>query len=528
LDRLERVFFGTPATATPQQRRHGRGGNRQRVRPAIPTPKTVSLTRLEVKAASAGAGDTTVTLALTLTNTGASAAEYVTALPLPPGVFVNGFRLHVHGVPVPGRITEKKTALWVYTTIRDRERRDPGLLIYTSPDALELRVFPVEPATPSIVEIDFLVPAEVGAETWRDARSDPATILRRLGAAVPPQRADTLQGTAVVGLDRRALLPVEREPYLHLIVDRSQDNPFRGDVATALRDLRRRFPAARLGRVTLANHNVASLVSPLTPLDELPARMRTYDHAMAPTGGLLLDLALAHGLRQHATLELDADMSTPPPRPIFVVLGKTAAVRTMELPLTTAWVDLVPGLEVYEYGDDGTFRTDVAEGAAAAPLVRAGKSLRPVRDAFPVRFAATLEPVEYWSPAERRWQTVADIGKRAQPGAWGRAVSLLLRQHDIERNPGGAGDDRRSLLLAGREAGVMTHAASYIVVENAAQWKMLEVGERRKLGQSDALDHVETPAPGWVWFAGGFAAWLALRRWRERRAVSLASVRQLG
>lgn len=532
LARLEQVFFGTPSTATLPPAR-GRLGNRQRVRPAVPTPKTVSVTRLDVKAASAGTGDTTVTLAFTLTNTGNDVAEYVTALPLPPGVFVNGFRLHIHGAPVPGRITEKKTALWVYTTIRDRERRDPGLLVYTAPDALELRVFPVETKTPSLVEIDFLVPAEVGAETWRGLHLDPAAVLRRLGAAVRPQRADTPQGTTVVGLDRLALPPVERESYLHLIIDRSKDNSFRGDVSLALRDLRKRFPAAKLGRVTLAHHNVASLVSPLTPLDELPSRLRTYDYAMAPAGGLLLDLALAHGLRQHATQELDVATSSttqPPPRPIFVVLGKTAAARTPDIPLATAWVDLVPALELYEFGDDGTFRTSIAPTSAATsvPLVRAGQSLRPVRGASPVRFAATPDPVEYWSPAERRWQPVADLSPRAQPGAWARAVSLLLRQHDAERNPGGAGDDRRSLLLAGRDAGLMTHATSYIVVENAAQWKMLEVGERRKLAQNEALDHVETPAPGWVWLAGGFAAWLAVRRWRERRAASLASVRQLG
>ncbi len=518
LARLEQVFFGAPSPAESQYTR-GRLGNRQRVRPAIPTPKTVSLTRLDVKAASAGAGDTTVTLAFTLTNTGAWPAEYVTALPLPPGVFVNGFRLHVHGAPVPGRITEKKTALWVYTTIRDFERRDPGLLVYTAPDALELRVFPVEKNTPSIVEIDFLVPAEVSAETWRGLHLDPAAVLRRLGASVRPQRIDTPQGVAVVGLDRLHLPPVAREPYLHLIVDRSLDNPFRGDFALALRDLRRRFPAAHFGRVTLANHNVASLVSPLTPLDELPERMRAYDRAMAPAGGLLLDLALAHGLRQHASQELDVATPSlaPPPRPIFVVLGKTAAVRTLAAPLATAWSDVVPGLEVHDYGDDGTFRTSLAQtSAAAVPLVRAGRSLRPVRGPAPVRFISTPDPIEYWAAVERRWLPVADLRSRSQPGAWGRAMSLLLRQHDAERNPGGAGDDRRSLVLAGRDAGLMTHATSYIVVENAAQWKLLDVGERRKLAQNDALDHVETPAPGWAWLACGFAIWLAVRRWCSR------------
>ena len=121
------------------------------------------------------------TMAITLHNTGAAPAEFAQILPLPAGVYVSGFRLHIEGRPVSGRITEKKTALWVYTMIRDSGRRDPGLLFYNAPDELELRVFPVVAAKPSVVEIDFILPSGGGPEPGGSASAsnplDPAEAL---------------------------------------------------------------------------------------------------------------------------------------------------------------------------------------------------------------------------------------------------------------------------------------------------------------------------------------------------------------
>ena len=53
-----------------------------------------------------------------------------------------------------------------------------------------------------------------------------------------------------------------------------------------------------------------------------------------------------------------------------------------------------------------------------------------------------------------------------------------------------------------RESGILLPATSYIVVENSAQWKMLELKEKQKLKNKKALeftDTVETPEPStWI------------------------------
>ena len=75
-------------------------------------------------------------------------------------------------------------------------------------------------------------------------------------------------------------------------------------------------------------------------------------------------------------------------------------------------------------------------------------------------------------------------------------------------------------MAASRESGVMLASTSYIVVENSAQWRILEVSERKKLDQNSALDFKEAPAPSAAWLILGFGIWWGLRRWWfARRAI---------
>ncbi|MFH1499024.1 MAG: MSEP-CTERM sorting domain-containing protein, partial [Verrucomicrobiota bacterium] len=321
LDRIETTFFGA-ATASREHRTDrwdffdGRGSNRDRnlMPRAQPPPRLVEVTDLGWSAAN-GQSNATVTLRLTLEAPAETPqSEYITRLPLPEGVFVNGFRLHVNGQPVPGRITEKKTALWVYTMIRDSERRDPGLLFYDD-DELELRVFPVVGGTPSVVEIDFLTPGHVANASLGTAPATPAEAVAGLAGL-----DDEAMAPAVITGDSTVLavpprgLPVStaRRPYLHLIVDRSAANAYPADWREALPTLRRAFPRAALARVTLAHHDTLDVVPTLTALDALPG---PDANDLAPSGALGLDAVLARAIRQHRDLDLDAGADAPEPPP---------------------------------------------------------------------------------------------------------------------------------------------------------------------------------------------------------------------
>ena len=531
LARLEKVFFGT--TGSTQNRDFVRSQNgslfgrsvrdRARMPRATPPLRTVEVSRLDARVLPAGDANAVFTLALTLHNTGPQAAEYRQTLPLPSGVFVSGFRLHINGTPVPGRIFEKKTALWVYTMIRDSERRDPGLLVYNKPDELELRVFPVPPGKPATVEIDFLIPASLAAaEAPVDSRN-PAAVLAWLGGALPPQLANNPRGGFVAGVFAARHLPaVGREPYLDLIIDRSADNGFTGDLPTALRALQKKFPDARNARITLANYDIVDLAAGLTSIDELAARkVPDAMRALPMRGDLALDLALAHAICRHRDADLDAGPAGNgvPARPVFVILSRKAGPRSLDLEITGAWSDLLPGLEIYELGTDGAMVAHRSSGASATPFLRLGKSVRSLVSGVATRFAAAgqADRLEYWSPDTAHWLPVPEVTRQADTTAWSRAVSLQLQQQDHARSPGGSDVDLPALVKASRDSGVLLASTSYVVVENAAQWRMLELSERQKLGQNAALDFRETPTPPALVVALGFGLWLAGWRWLKRR-----------
>ena len=533
LIKLEKTFFGEAGLNTSNDLfRSGRSGNREstvrdqsRMPRAQPVPRTVALQSLHVGIAPVDQASAVLTLSFTLQNTGTAPAEYVKSLPLPAGVYVSGFRLQIDGKPVPGRITEKKTALWVYTMIRDSERRDPGLLYYNGADELELRVFPVVPERPSVVEIDFLVPAPAAALEITKSIADPIEVLRQAAALVNPTLITSGNSVALIGAQTLSSLPiVPREPYLHIIVDRSAKTGFKGSLSEAIATLQKTFPAARRGRVSLVNHDVVDAVDALTPLADLTSLdAAKLDHLVLPSGGFSLDRALASAIRRHRDVDLDhpASPTSLPPRPIFVVLSNNDTPLPLQLEFTKEWSDLLPQLEIHQLGSAGLLSLQHGTGSIDTPLIRLAGTVRPLNTHGIVRFpkSAGHETVEYYDPIVAQWKPLPEIVDRANEGQWAQAFALQLEQQDYSRSPGDSAFDLKSLVATSRETGILIPSTSYIVVENSAQWRMLEISERQKLDQNSALAFRETPEPSVIVLILGFAGYVMIRRLRTRRAI---------
>ena len=62
-------------------------------------------------------------------------------------------------------------------------------------------------------------------------------------------------------------------------------------------------------------------------------------------------------------------------------------------------------------------------------------------------------------------------------------------------NPSLGSSGLSAIVNLSRETGIMVAATSYIAVENSAQWKMLELKERQKLANQNALDFEQIPEP---------------------------------
>ncbi|HEX8311210.1 MAG TPA: MSEP-CTERM sorting domain-containing protein, partial [Chthoniobacteraceae bacterium] len=230
--RLHQIFLGRDLPEATRRAAENAffGGNTSRRRRGIfqeaggqprAFPDAVRLEQLTQLTEPEDASTERTRFTLTLKNTASEEGEFATALQVPEGVLVSGFWLHIGPERVPGRIFEKKTALWVYQKIRDVTRRDPGILLYTGPETLELRVFPFAAGETRTVELELLRPAggaasvKIGKET-RSLGEASASASIALAAAEGDGAAVVIAPGAL-----ESMPAIARRPYLHFIVDRS-------------------------------------------------------------------------------------------------------------------------------------------------------------------------------------------------------------------------------------------------------------------------------------------------------------------
>jgi hypothetical protein len=96
-------------------------------------------------------------------------------------------------------------------------------------------------------------------------------------------------------------------------------------------------------------------------------------------------------------------------------------------------------------------------------------------------------------------------------GAWREYLDSIY-------NPSSGPAGFSNVVRHSRESGILVGSTSYIVVENSAQWKMLERKQKQKLGNESVLEFEAVPEPStWclIVFGGGMLAIIAFRRKRH-------------
>ena len=99
-----------------------------------------------------------------------------------------------------------------------------------------------------------------------------------------------------------------------------------------------------------------------------------------------------------------------------------------------------------------------------------------------------------------------------------KCAAAWLRYANWVQQPAGRDAERARIVEASRAANVLTPLSSFIVVENSAQWRLLEEKEKQKLQHADALEIQKAPEPETWLLAAGFAAWLGAQAYRRKSA----------
>lgn len=142
-------------------------------------------------------------------------SEYATTINLPEGCWISDYYLYVGDVKEPGILAEKKSAMWIFSQIRN-ENRDPGILYYLTGNKVAFRVFPFAKDEVRKTGIEFL-------------HKEPITFnidnnIVELGNKEETiyENIETENLVYVSAQQKQNLNSVKREPYFHFLVDASK------------------------------------------------------------------------------------------------------------------------------------------------------------------------------------------------------------------------------------------------------------------------------------------------------------------
>jgi hypothetical protein len=465
-------------------------------------------------------------------------SEFKRSIRLPEGMWVCGFALYLGEDRIEGRLFEEKSALWVYRMIRDADResrlRDPATLTCEADGSLRLQVFPLDPGQRRFCELDVLGLGQ-GGTLWVGDRS--------VSLAAD---ADFLQSAAVVGSGGAfgvlqkgsAEHAFIREPYLHLFIDRSLRGLSDVQVLARMEQLRTAYPEVQLLRVTLVNLETREVGDGWVPWDEAVARLWEGLADFKCRGGCLAGQAITRAA--FAAVQA-SDPEAWLRRPVFVVMG--AEPMAVQLPASGSrgeWVSQSNSTDLLDFDKDlwAPFKRLLPD--VADPLILRGEAVVPQPASAPVpvnlyrsgggfalgrpdslcwlRFfdVNAGDSLQRYAPEDGSWQPMEVV--HGLPERLHAAANLDLDSFASQMNPAVWSADLKQMVARSKEHRLLTPATAFIVVENSAQWKVLEMKEAQKLGGPAVLDFDETPEPS-VWLlAALWVAWMLLRQIRLRRS----------
>ena len=142
-------------------------------------------------------------------------SEYATTIDLPEGCWISDYYLYIGDKKEQGILAEKKTAMWVFSNIRN-ENRDPGILYYLTGNKVAFRVFPFAKDEVRKTGIEFLHKEPVKLTIDNNSielGNTQETICENI---------ETENFVYVSSQQKQTLPTVYRKPYFHFLVDVSE------------------------------------------------------------------------------------------------------------------------------------------------------------------------------------------------------------------------------------------------------------------------------------------------------------------
>lgn len=404
-------------------------------------------------------------------------AEYATVIELPEACWISDYYLYVGDRKEMGMLTEKKSAMWVFSQIKN-ENRDPGLLHYISGNKVAFRVFPFSANEVRKTGIEFIHQAPVSLEL--DGR------VVELGHQQPNESLpDIPAGILYLSAHQtQELDTLIRTPYYHFMLDVSNIDQVQFD--------RYQAQIQQLLQKGMAHRNTAklSLVGAASTTFQLE---ENWEQAWSPTlapSGFNLDRAIRKALVTHYH---QAEKSYP----IFIVLSPQPDQAIIEKDFADLAFTFPEGDDFYSMGEQNElirhsllspfrYQADTIDmqGLSAKP-VRAYPNLHSPTHFFPLAVGPNWGITPTYP---------AGYAANTAEKSWVAALRLAANWRWQQLHPEKAEQIWQPSVKASFTGHILSPLTALIVVENEAQKAALLQKQNQVLKGKSSLDAGEDAA----------------------------------
>lgn len=396
--------------------------------------------------------------------------EYATTLTLPDGCWISDYYLYVGDQKESGILAEKKTAMWIFSQIRN-ENKDPGLLYYLTGNRVAFRVFPFTDHEIRKTGIQLIHKEPFVFEV------DDHKVM--LGSNSQQQLSPMPKESPVIYVsseEKKQLKVVERTPYYHFIVDKSITQE---SIQSEFKENIQAF---------LQKHKVSDLPSKISYVNSyvktetLSEGWEDIMDSYPCEGGFYLERAVRKILFNH----YQQKESTYPVIVVVTDYMQTAIVKKGFADMKTAFPE----------SDRYYFLHDTAELIPYSLLSKPTESLldgEVVLGNKVLAYPDATNPIAYlandFKPEIILQDALFEIDDKQitndnwQSGLWmqGKWLAQVFHPEITENN-------WLSLVRYSFKSSIMTPVTSFIVVENEAQRAMLKRKQEEVLSGNPSLD----------------------------------------
>jgi len=395
-------------------------------------------------------------------------SEYATTINLPEGTWISDYYLY-------GILSEKKSAMWVFSQIRN-ENRDPGFLYYLTGNNVAFRVFPFAKDEVRRTGIQFIhkEPIRLNFDNHLVELGTPRsnTYQTKDTSAAPV--------TYVSSEEKKALPIIERKPYYHFIIDASEDSEILKDtyINTIESFMNNEAFSLKEAKISFANNGATTL--------EMSQDWKGILNQEKFESGFFLERAIDKIL-------VNSYQNLSDTYPVIIVVTENILKAIVEKDFTNLKIAFPESNYFYHLNTLGNIsKHDLTknpiEALESETSITLGHKVKVwPNSSTPLAYLANNEAPEVVLKSH-----TFQIDK-SPSSAWQYGLLLKAKSLSHTLNPSLGETEWNEMVKHSFTSKVMTPLTSYIVVENEAQKAALLKKQQEALAGKKSLDLGEDP-----------------------------------